>query len=127
MSFPRAVRPATRLARLIALLAVAIAFVWISGPVALAETPSSGTSWAFAPPMLAWIEDFKDGYSTRSDIAVAVQEALDEAGIGVPFPQRDLHLVSVSPTAATDLRGEASRSPGPDTSSGSASHSGEES
>jgi small-conductance mechanosensitive channel len=70
-----------------------------------------------------WVENFDDGYSTRSDIAVAVQQALDEAGIGVPFPQRDLHLVSVSPTAAANLRSDASQSPGPDT----ASDSGEES
>jgi small-conductance mechanosensitive channel len=73
-----------------------------------------------------WVENFGDGYSTRSDLAVAIQEALDEAGIGVPFPQRDLHLVSVSPTAAADLRRDASQSPGPDTTPGSASHSGED-
>jgi potassium efflux system protein len=74
-----------------------------------------------------WVDDFDDGYSTRSDIAVAVQEALDQAGIGVPFPQRDLHLVSVSPTAAANLRSDASRSPGSGATPGSASHSGEES
>jgi small-conductance mechanosensitive channel len=73
-----------------------------------------------------WVEDFNDGYSTRSDIAVAVQEALDEAGIGVPFPQRDLHLVSVSQTAAAGLRSDASQSLGPGTTSGSTSHSSEE-
>jgi potassium efflux system protein len=67
-----------------------------------------------------WVDNFDDGYSTRSDIAVAVQKALDEAGIGVPFPQRDLHLVSVSPNAAADLGSErsplphASTTPGPD-------------
>jgi len=74
-----------------------------------------------------WVEDFSDGYSTRSDIAVAVQEALDAAGIGVPFPQRDLHLVSVSPTAAAELRSDASQSVKTGTTSGSAPHSGEES
>jgi len=58
-----------------------------------------------------WVEDFNDGYSTKSDVSVAVQEALDEAGIGVPFPQRDLHLVSVSPTAATELTSQTSPSP----------------
>jgi hypothetical protein len=49
MSFLRAVRPTTRLPGLIASLAVAIAFVWISGAVALAQAPSPGTSGAFAP------------------------------------------------------------------------------
>jgi small-conductance mechanosensitive channel len=55
----------------------------------------------------AWVT-FDDGFSTRSDLAVAIQEALERAGIGVPFPQRDLHLVSVSPNAASDL-GTATR------------------
>ena len=43
-------------------------------------------------------------------VAVAIQEALEEAGIGVPFPQRDLHLVSVSPNAAAGLGRETSPS-----------------
>jgi potassium efflux system protein len=56
----------------------------------------------------AWSELLDDGYSIRSEITVAVQVALEQAGIGVPFPQRDLHLVSVSPNAASDL-GTATR------------------
>jgi small-conductance mechanosensitive channel len=59
----------------------------------------------------AWVENFDDSYSTMSDLAVAVQEALEEAGIGVPFPQRDLHLVSVSPTAASELERGTTLSP----------------
>jgi len=66
-----------------------------------------------------WIGHFDDGYSIRSDLAVAIQEALGEAGIGVPFPQRDLHLVSVSPNAAAGLGSETSRSLPPGTNSGS--------
>jgi len=66
-----------------------------------------------------WVDNFDDGYSTRSDVAVAIQEALDQAGIGVPFPQRDLHLVSVSPNAAADLGSERTPSPRPSTTSGS--------
>jgi small-conductance mechanosensitive channel len=50
-----------------------------------------------------WIPDFNDGFTVRSELAVAVQRALAEAGIGVPFPQRDLHLRTVSPTAASEL------------------------
>ena len=42
-------------------------------------------------------------YTVHSEIAVAVQQALDEAGIGVPFPQSDLHLISMPPNAASDL------------------------
>jgi potassium efflux system protein len=59
----------------------------------------------------AWVA-FDDGYSIRSGLAVAIQEALEQAGIGVPFPQRDLHLVSVSPKAASDLGTAARPSPG---------------
>jgi small-conductance mechanosensitive channel len=56
----------------------------------------------------AWI-DVSSGssagtvHSIRSEIAVGVQQALDKAGIGVPFPQRDLRLISVPPNAAADL------------------------
>ncbi len=50
----------------------------------------------------AWVA-FDDGFPIRSRLAVAIQQALEQAGIGVPFPQRDLHLVSVSPRAASGL------------------------
>jgi potassium efflux system protein len=50
-----------------------------------------------------WIADFNDGYPVRSELGVTIQRALKEAGIGVPFPQRDLHLRTVSPTAASEL------------------------
>ncbi len=50
-----------------------------------------------------WIADFNDGFTVRSELGVVVQRALAEAGIGVPFPQRDLHLRTVSPTAASEL------------------------
>ena len=66
-----------------------------------------------------WVE-FDDGYSASSELAVAIQAALDQAGIGVPFPQRDLHVVSVTPEAASDL-GTAPRpspQPGPSSDSG---------
>jgi len=49
-----------------------------------------------------WIGKFDDGYPVRSDLAVAIQTALEEAGIKVPFPQRDLHLVSVSAGVGSD-------------------------
>jgi small-conductance mechanosensitive channel len=40
----------------------------------------------------------------RSDLSVAIDEALKATGIEIPFPQRDLHLRSV----AEDLRTLAS-------------------
>ena len=62
----------------------------------------------------AWVY-FDDGLTIRSELAVAIQEALKQAGIGVPFPQRDLHMVSVSPSAASDL-GTTTRPLSPPTS-----------
>jgi small-conductance mechanosensitive channel len=42
-------------------------------------------------------------YRVQSDIAVAVYDALEQAGIAIPFPQRDLHLRSVSTEAGRAL------------------------
>lgn len=47
----------------------------------------------------AWINVFEGSFpnthlAIQSEIAVAIQQALDEANIGVPFPQRDLHLIN---------------------------------
>ncbi len=44
-------------------------------------------------------------HTIHSEIAVAVQQALGEANIGVPFPQRDLHLISAPPNTASTLGG----------------------
>jgi len=41
----------------------------------------------------------------ESEVRVAVCRALGEAGIAIPFPQRDLHLVSVDPAARAVLSG----------------------
>jgi small-conductance mechanosensitive channel len=56
----------------------------------------------------AWFEanDFTNIHTIHSEIAVAVQQALDEANIGVPFPQRDLHLISAPANAASALGAE---------------------
>ena len=66
-----------------------------------------------------WAELTDRGYSIRSELTVAVQEALEQAGIGVPFPQRDLHLVSVSPNAALDLGTATQPAPRPNPTSAS--------
>ncbi len=47
-----------------------------------------------------WTDDFDNWPQIRSDIAVAANAALAEAGIAIPFPQRDLHLQSINPAAA---------------------------
>jgi len=45
-----------------------------------------------------------DWYTVRSDLTVAINRALREAGIAIPFPQRDLHLRSVDPEVREALR-----------------------
>jgi small-conductance mechanosensitive channel len=49
--------------------------------------------------------------STTSEVALAVHAALSATGIGIPYPQRDLHLRSVSPEAARAMRGEHEPAP----------------
>jgi len=47
----------------------------------------------------AWTGRFESWRQVQSNLAVAIHRALKEAGIEIPFPQRDLHLRSVSPEA----------------------------
>jgi small-conductance mechanosensitive channel len=42
----------------------------------------------------AWIGDFDIGFSTVHRLNTAINAALADAGITIPFPQRDLHLIS---------------------------------
>ena len=55
----------------------------------------------------AWTDSL-DWPIVRSDIAVAMNAALRDAGIEIPFPQRDLHVRSVDVDLLKDLRGETS-------------------
>jgi small-conductance mechanosensitive channel len=52
----------------------------------------------------AWTDDFDRWLLLRSELALRVHDALRDAGIEIPFPQRDLHLRSVSPEAADRIR-----------------------
>jgi len=56
-----------------------------------------------------WIGEFGAGFSVLSELSVATQAALAEAGIGVPFPQRDLHLKSLGEGVANRLSGAGAR------------------
>jgi potassium-dependent mechanosensitive channel len=42
-------------------------------------------------------------FRVQSDLAVAIYDALEQAGITIPFPQRDLHIQSVSTEARRAL------------------------
>jgi len=45
--------------------------------------------------VLFWTH-FSNGMGTKSAVGIAIDEAFKKAGITIPFPQRDLHLQSVS-------------------------------
>jgi small-conductance mechanosensitive channel len=52
-----------------------------------------------------WTAQFDRFLAITSEVRAAVVKRLDEAGIAIPFPQRDLHVVSVDEPAARALRG----------------------
>jgi small-conductance mechanosensitive channel len=58
----------------------------------------------------AWTPGFDEWIQIRSDLNVAVNRALAEAGIEIPFPQRDLHLRSISEDAAARFRSDEDES-----------------
>ena len=53
----------------------------------------------------AWTGRFESWRQVQSNMAVAINRALREAGIEIPFPQRDLHVRSVSPEAREQSAG----------------------
>lgn len=60
----------------------------------------------------SWTNNFGDWVKIRSNLTVRVHDALMAAGIEIPFPQQDLHVRSVAPTAAAAFAGLA-QPPGP--------------
>ncbi|MBA2379551.1 MAG: mechanosensitive ion channel [Blastocatellia bacterium] len=57
-----------------------------------------------------WTDNTDRWVALRSEMMVAVNNALNEAGIEIPFPQRDLHLRSIDPDAAKNIAGTADES-----------------
>ena len=55
-----------------------------------------------------------DHIRVSSEILVAVNEALVDAGIEIPFPQRDLHLRSMDQEAIDILTGGRKNDPDPE-------------
>ncbi len=51
-----------------------------------------------------WTDEYDQWLQIKSDVAVALTEALTAAKITIPFPQRDLHLQSIDPAVAEILR-----------------------
>jgi len=58
--------------------------------------------------VLFWTH-FDQGLSTKSAIGIAIDEAFKKEGIEIPFPQRDLHLRSVSDTVNLQQEKKQSR------------------
>jgi potassium-dependent mechanosensitive channel len=55
----------------------------------------------------AWTDSYDDSIFIRSTMAVNIHAALRDAGIEIPFPQRDLHVKSVSADILANIqRGE---------------------
>lgn len=53
-----------------------------------------------------WTDRLEDFFQVRSALVLAMHHALRDAGIEIPFPQRDLHLRSAPPQARTTLPDE---------------------
>jgi small-conductance mechanosensitive channel len=51
-----------------------------------------------------WVMQENNGLLISSEVALAIMQSLNEAGIEIPFPQRDLHLRSVDPNVAEALQ-----------------------
>jgi small-conductance mechanosensitive channel len=63
--------------------------------------------------LVLWTDEPLRAPRVQSDIAVAVNAALGDAGIKIPFPQRNLHLQSISGDVAEALqnRGDGAARP----------------
>ena len=66
-----------------------------------------------------WIPRYEEGFTMRSQLWVAINRKLREAGIEIPFPQRDLHLRSVDKPAREALGVARRGDDSPETESGS--------
>ena len=49
----------------------------------------------------AWTADFDRFLQVKSSLTVAIAGALKQAGIEIPFPQRDLHIRTIEPPRHT--------------------------
>ncbi|HUS86246.1 MAG TPA: mechanosensitive ion channel domain-containing protein [Bacteroidales bacterium] len=54
--------------------------------------------------LLFWIHKADNRFQLQSKMNVAINRALKDAGIEIPFPQRDLHIRSVDPDVKKNLK-----------------------
>jgi small-conductance mechanosensitive channel len=50
-----------------------------------------------------WVREIRHRLEVRSSVLTEIQRRFNEAGIEIPFPQRDLHVRSVDAAAARAL------------------------
>jgi potassium-dependent mechanosensitive channel len=50
-----------------------------------------------------WVMQESNAVKVKSEVSLAIMQSFDQAGIEIPFPQRDLRLRSVDPLAAATL------------------------
>ena len=55
--------------------------------IAVAELADSSVNLVFRP----WVKTV-DYWAVRFDLTEGIKNALDEAGISIPYPQQDVHL-----------------------------------
>jgi small-conductance mechanosensitive channel len=82
-------------------------------PLVIEEPPPVALLTAFGDSSLdftlrCWTDRFDSFVISRSEIAIGVYAALQQAGIEIPFPQRDLHVRSVAVPAAGGETSETS-------------------
>jgi small-conductance mechanosensitive channel len=54
----------------------------------------------------AWTNSFENWAAIRSELVLAIHEALGQAGIAIPFPQRDVHVRTLGPLGPLAGRSE---------------------
>jgi small-conductance mechanosensitive channel len=54
----------------------------------------------------AWTDRFQEWPQVRSDLAVAIYDAVQGAGMSFSFPQRDVHLIRDPEPAKPDATGD---------------------
>jgi small-conductance mechanosensitive channel len=91
----------------------------VDHPEAVAEPAPAAFFMGFGESSLdfvlhVWASRYDQGLALQSALRRAVHRVLTEAGIEIPFPQRDLNLKSIAPGAAAALRDEKPEGPAPD-------------
>ena len=54
----------------------------------------------------AWTDQFYNWQDIRSELAVAIYDAVYAAGMTFPFPQRDVNIINYSTAASAVIAGD---------------------